>query len=134
MLSTFSQMKQGVLDEESKKSKKSQSKDGRPVIEQLRLLTCTKEDDFKLPRSFSKRSTSKNLDKSREKKSSVTEIFENFYQEARVVDEKKRSMGYMECLVAQRRFKPLSVKNLMKDKLEKTALEKFKDAVSNENN
>lgn len=71
----MSQMKQGLLDEGSQKIQKVHNKEGRPIIEQLRLLTCTKEDDFKLPQSVSKRSMSKKSDKSKEKKATAIEIF-----------------------------------------------------------
>lgn len=51
-----------------------------------------------------------------------------------MIESKKMSMGYMEKALAQRKYRPLSVKEMIKEKLERTALEKFKGAFETENN
>lgn len=56
---TFSNFHHQLFHEEPKPQQRYHSKESKPIIEQLKFLS-TKEDNFKLPQSVTKRSISKN--------------------------------------------------------------------------
>jgi hypothetical protein len=73
-----------------------------------------------LPQTASKRSVIKNIETSKEKekkeKKMMLQAMEEFYEETKVTEQKKRSMGYLLQGTPQGKFKQLSVRHL-KDQL-----------------
>lgn len=61
------------------------------------------------------------------------ELFEQHYQEIPVTREDAERKKQVYHLLDAKRSKPIHLKNALKEKLEKTALEKFNEAISKEN-
>lgn len=76
LTTTFTHFKNHLLHEETRISRRSSSKDKKPIVEQLHLLSNTlPENDFKLPQSLSKRSNSKRLKE--EQQNNKLDLFNN---------------------------------------------------------